>query len=83
MIHRDSRRRGIVQVKTGNTPVDLDELDKAARDDGTDSFAYASCGIYTGNGSAQKITNEELLAFVQDNPDLMPARVRMWFDLAK
>ena len=38
MIHRDTRRRGIVQIKTGSTPVDLNELAAAVTDDSTDTF---------------------------------------------
>ena len=41
MIHRGTGRRGIVQIKTGSEPVDLQALANARADDETDTFAFA------------------------------------------
>lgn len=84
MIHRESRRRGIVQVKTGADHVDLQALADARADDQTDTFAFATCGGYVGDpGSVTQIIGEhELLAFAAEAPDLLPLRVRAWFELA-
>jgi hypothetical protein len=48
MIHRQTRRRAIVQVKTGGTPVDLQQLASAVVDDETDTYAFATSGNYDG-----------------------------------
>jgi hypothetical protein len=83
MIHRDTRRRGIVQVKTGQVAVDLDELVAATTDDATDTFAYATCGEYTGTASVTEvIANQDLLRLAHDWPDMLPARTRLWFEVA-
>ncbi|MGK2939683.1 MAG: hypothetical protein ACSLFR_18080 [Solirubrobacteraceae bacterium] len=84
MIHGDSRRRGIVQIKTGSEPVDLQALADARADDATDTYAFATCGQYLGDASlvTEVISDDELLAFVAAQPDLLPLRVRTLFELA-
>lgn len=84
MIHRDSRRRGIVQIKTGAAPVDLQALADARADKNTDTYAFATCGKYVGDASlvTEVIASEALLAFVEAQPDLLPLRVRTMFELA-
>jgi hypothetical protein len=85
MIHRDSRRKGIVQIKTGNDEVDLQALSDARVDELTDTFAFATCGHYSGSHDlvTEVIKGEDLLAFVTAEPDLLPLRVRTMFELAK
>jgi len=85
MIHRATGRRGIVQVKTGSEPVDLQALAKARVDDETDTFAFATCGSYVGHASLvhKLITKEELLSFAAEHPEFLPVRVRTWFELAR
>jgi hypothetical protein len=84
MLHRDTRRRGIVQIKTGSTPVDLAELAAAVTDPTTDTYAYATSGTYAGDAAAvtEVIEDGDLLGFVAQHPDLLPARIRTWFELA-
>jgi hypothetical protein len=83
MIHRDTRRRGIAQVKTGSTPVDLNALAAAVTRDDTDTYAFATSGNYDGDSAAvtEIIDTDELLGFVAAHPDLLPLRVRTWFEL--
>lgn len=84
MIHRDSRRRGIVQIKTGAEPVDLQALADARADDATDTYAFATCGQCIGDHAlvTEVIAPDDLLAFVAAEPDLLPLRVRTLFELA-
>jgi hypothetical protein len=84
MLHRHTRRRGIAQIKTGSTPVDLTELGAAVTDETTDTYAYATSGAYVGDTAAvtHVIQDADLLEFVAQHPDLLPARVRTWFELA-
>ncbi|HKP90626.1 MAG TPA: hypothetical protein VJT75_11725 [Thermoleophilaceae bacterium] len=84
MIHRQTGRRGIVQVKTGADHVDLQALADARADEETDTFAFATCGTYDGDPEVvtEVISENELLAFVADVPGVLPLRVRAWFELA-
>ena len=63
MIHRQTRRRGIVQIKTGGTPVSLPALVAATTDDVTHTFAYATSGDYLGEHGlvTEVIRDEDLL----------------------
>jgi hypothetical protein len=84
MIHRETGRRGIVQIKTGSDHVDLQALADARVDDQTDTFAFATCDAYDGD---RQVVNEiieqgDLLAFAAEHPGLLPARVRTRFELA-
>ncbi len=85
MLHRDTRRKSIVQVKTGSDHVNLQALADAKTDQQTDTFAFATCGQYDGERGLvdEIITRDELLAFVAQNPDLLPKRVSTWFQLAR
>lgn len=84
MIHRQTRRRAIVQVKTGGTPVDLQELANAVVDDETDTYAFATSGSYEGPRElvTEIIDPEEVLSLARAQPTLLPARVRSWFERA-
>lgn len=83
MIHRHTGRRGIVQIKTGSEPVDLQALADARADDETDTYAFATSGNYVGNHTLvnEVIGRDALLGFVAENPRLLPSRVRTWFEL--
>jgi hypothetical protein len=59
------------------------ELAEAVVDDRTDTYAFATSGHYVGNRNlvTEIIETDELLRFVREHPDLLPSRVRGWFDL--
>ncbi len=84
MLHRKTRRKGIVQIKTGADHVNLQALADVRTDEGTDTFAFATCGQYDGDRELvdEVIDPDELLAFVAEHPALLPDRVRTWFALA-
>jgi hypothetical protein len=83
MIHRETGRRGIVQIKTGSEPVDLQALADARSDDQTGTYTFAACGKYIGNPElvTEVIGRDALLSFVAEQPALLPVRVRTWFEL--
>ena len=83
MIHRTTHRKAIVQVKTGQTPVDIDELMTAADAD-TDTFAFSTASLYQGDRArlTEVITSEAVLQMARDEPHVLPARIRCWFDMA-
>lgn len=85
MIHRESRRRSIVQIKTGQSRVDLRALADARIDRQTDTYAFAACGEYDGDPSlvTEVIGSRALLDFAASNPDLLAERTRSLFDLAR
>jgi hypothetical protein len=84
MIDRAGKRRGIVQVKTGEDRVDLGALAAAVADDATDTYAFATCGRYDGDPDCitEVIAAEDLLSFAIRHRAILPPRVRTWFDLA-
>lgn len=83
MIHRQTKRRGIVQIKTGSDSVDLQALADSRADKETDTFAFAAGGTYVGDRSlvTEVINTAELLGFAAQHPNLLPPRVRTWFEL--
>jgi hypothetical protein len=85
MLHRESHTPAIVQVKSGGQGVDLERLAAAAPDEHTTLFAYSAAGVYTGSPPREVrcIDTEDLLAFVDKYPKLLPPRVRTWFELAQ
>jgi hypothetical protein len=84
MLHRKTHRAAIVQVKSGDQPVDLEALAAAAPNDETILYAFSAANIYTGDPTRTpiKIGTDELLTFVASAPELLPERVRTWFELA-
>lgn len=84
MVHRDGTHRAIVQVKTGETPVDLPALASAAADARTKTYAFATSGKYLGSPGlvTELIESEALIAFASRTPKLLPPRVAGWFEMA-
>ena len=74
---------GIIQVKTGHSPVDLDALSKAASH-GSISVAYAfqPNGHYVGavGPKIEIIPRTSVITFMRANRQLLPAPVRVWMD---
>jgi hypothetical protein len=80
LVSRADGHRAIVQVKTGDTFVDLELLRAAAADD-TRAFAYSTTGKYLGDPKGVQIIDEdELLEFACDTPQFLPRRVRRAFE---
>lgn len=84
MLHRETHLPAIVQVKSGEQGVDLELPAEAASDERMALFAYSAADLYRGSPKRDVfcIKTGELLAFVDENPMLLPPRVRTWFELA-
>ena len=67
-------------MKTGDEPVDLQTLRKAAGKDAR-AFAYSTTGAYSGVKRGIFIIEEdELLAFARQHEQYLPERVRSAFE---
>jgi hypothetical protein len=83
LISRDDGHRAIFQVKTGNTPVDLQSLRKAAAND-AHAFAYSTTGAYSGDKRGLSIIEEdELLTFARQQDQYLPDRIRRAFEYSR
>jgi hypothetical protein len=85
MLNRKTFADAKVQVKSGNQAVDLDALAATATDAETVLFACSASGQFSGNPhrDVRCISPAELLGFVHEHKQLLPPRVRIWFELAK
>jgi hypothetical protein len=85
MLHRETHLSAILQVKSGGQGVNLDDVVNAAASEDTTLFAFSAAGDYRGRPSREviRIEGEELLDFVAKHHQLLPPRVRMWFELAR
>ena len=81
MVHRETGKLAVAQVKTGQSSVDLDLLASTAGED-HDAFAYSTGSHYRGHGSAaiERLTDAQLLGFANAAPHHLPPRVRRWLD---
>lgn len=84
MLHRRTHVPAIVQVKSGDQGVDLDDLAAAAPDEQTTLFAYSAAEIYSGSPprDVKCIKTKQLLTLVERHPEILPPRVKTWFELA-
>jgi hypothetical protein len=76
LIHRETRERAVVQIKTGNTALNTDEW----RDWSERVFLFQSNGLYFGEShpSVVCIQPAEIEAFMLTNRDLLPASTLYW-----
>ena len=78
LIHRQTAERAIVQVKSGHTSIDASAYEGTAK-----AFLFAASGHYGSNipANAVIIQRDELNAFMQQRPELLPAAVKTWIEL--
>jgi hypothetical protein len=82
LVHRDTQQLAIVQVKTGDQPVPIDQLARIVGETHV-AFAYSTRGNYEGSATnVTRITDDELLDFAVNRPHQLPPRVREWFTRA-
>jgi hypothetical protein len=80
LIDLNSRRQVIVQVKTGDSSVDLVRLASAAGSERL-AIAFSTRGLYKGQDSrVEKLTNQEILKFMEDYRSILPDKIRGWLD---
>lgn len=84
MVHRETGRRAIAQIKTGADVVDLQALADAKAESDIATFAFATSGQYQGDPALvdEIVTPDALLSLVVEKPEVLPLRVRTWFQLA-
>lgn len=87
LIHRDTKERAVIQVKTGRTPLDRDEWSAiASRMSGSPSkvraILFQSYGEYTGceHRNVECISPDDLWEFIVRHPDLLPKSIVHWRD---
>lgn len=78
LIHRESRERAIVQIKTGYTGLNAD--DWVGRNERV--FLFQANGLYSGgeHPSIECISPTEIQAFMVRNRELLPASTSYWMD---
>jgi hypothetical protein len=76
LIHRETRERAVVQVKTGNTPIDADEW----KDRGSKVFLFQANGLYSGDGDASVlcISPKVIMEFMNREAHLLPSNIARW-----
>ncbi len=85
LVHRDTGKTAVVQVKSGDQEVDVEALHKTALDMRAKAFVFSSEDRYSQRNrrGVEYILPEKLRAFAADRPDLLPERVCHWFERAK
>ena len=85
LIHRDSKERAVVQVKTGGSPLDRDKWSAIAsrlrRSPGeARAILFQSYGNYTGSEhrNVDCVSPDDLWEFMAENPDLLPRSIAHW-----
>ena len=78
LIHRETRERAVVQIKTGNTSLNTDEWKERLER----AFLFQSNGLYFGQNHPLVvcIPLAEIEAFMLANRDLLPASTLYWID---
>jgi hypothetical protein len=84
VVERDSGRLVPVSIKTGSSAVDVAELASTAEAEGK-AIAYSTEGLYDGDdhGRVERIPTDDLLRFADQQPKLLPPRVRLWMEQAQ
>lgn len=80
-IHRETKRRAIVQVKTGNTP--LRPADWSGRTEHV--FLFQSKAQYIGEPEpgVETLAPSEILAFLTEHKDILPKTIAFWLSEVK
>jgi hypothetical protein len=81
LIHSKTFETAIVQVKTGNVPLNSESW----RSKKEKVFLFQSSGIYTGAGAANVVcvSPAELEIFMRKNKKLMTRSIRLWLEYAE
>ncbi|MGV8080710.1 MAG: hypothetical protein AB2L22_11740 [Syntrophales bacterium] len=76
-INKTSYQRAVVQAKTGNAPINLDEY----REKDDLIYLFQTNGIYLGNERENHVLmkNEDLEKFIINNDKVIPLHIMKWF----
>jgi hypothetical protein len=77
-INKMTKARGLVQVKTGHTPLNRDDYKNRSET----IFLFQSAGAYNGDevSGVYCLTPEEIESFMFLNREIMPANIGFWLD---
>ncbi len=81
LIHRDTGKAAVVQVKSGGTEVDVEALHRTAKEMRAKAFVFSPEERYSERGwrGVEYVKPDDLRAFGFGNLRLLPPRVRHWF----
>lgn len=84
LLDRSTGERAIVQVKTGETAVDLEALAGARTNEVRATYAFSTSGNYDGDPKSvtETIDSADLLGLAEVHPEVLPPRVKSMFELA-
>ncbi len=79
LIHKKNHQRAIVQVKTGDTPLNV--ADWSGRKEKV--FLFQSNGKYQGQGTKEVVclSPDVIKDFMHKNKDILPSNVNHWLDI--
>jgi hypothetical protein len=78
LIHAESKKRAVVQVKTGWTPLNREEWKNLTEE----VFLFQTNGAYSGADTPRVtcLNPDHIRSFVVENLDIMPKAVQRWVD---
>jgi tRNA nucleotidyltransferase (CCA-adding enzyme) len=81
MKHTHSKKSAVVQVKTGNEVLNIDEF----KDIGHEVYLFATSGKYVGNRikNIHCIEPKDINSFIMKNINLLPEKIQKWLDYYK
>jgi hypothetical protein len=79
--HRKTGKSAVVQVKSGWTPLNIDDYGKLE----TDIFLFATSGQYHGTikPNVQTIEPETIRKFLYEQTHLLPDKMKVWIELTR
>ncbi len=79
--HRLTGKSAVVQVKSGWTPLKIDNYDKLE----TDIFLFATSGQYHGKPkpNINTIDPDEIRKFLYEQTHLLPEKMKVWIELTR
>jgi hypothetical protein len=79
--NRMTGKSAVVQVKSGWTPLNIDDYSNLD----TDIYLFATCGQYYGTPKANitTINPEEIRKFLYEQTNLLPEKMKVWIDLTR
>jgi hypothetical protein len=82
LIHKDTKEKAIVQVKTGDTP--LNSKNPKWQDKAEKVFLFQANGKYANQSSNNVVCllPAEIETFMKDNSALLPASISYWLEIA-
>ena len=80
LVHRETHQRAVVQVKSGNTPLNTDEWSRIATEAEVMAILFQSSGNWVGaeHANVQRIDPDTMHEFLIHNRELLPKSIAQW-----